>query len=128
MRHPGWRGSGVAAICAMAFCAAFAGPAPADESGEYPSEPGARTFSGGASGWVGTSSFDGACIPPLLCPSTNSEYVAAGGADGDGHITSEYVGVAGISAVVGTTTAVWESPGVHLSQPPVRNPKRLASR
>jgi hypothetical protein len=106
------RKCGVAAIaaCVASLCVALAAPAVAADNGEYPSDPAARTFSGGLNGWTASSSFDGSCIPPLLCPKVDNEYVAAGDANGNGYITSSYLGVAGAGAVAGTTTGTWESP------------------
>jgi hypothetical protein len=89
---------------------ALAAPAVAADNGQYPSEPAARTFTGGAAGWTNSSSFDGSCIPPLLCPTVTNSYVGAGDAEGNGYITSEYFGVAGVGAIAGTTRAIWESP------------------
>lgn len=100
------------AVWAAGLCVALAAPAVAanNDNGQYPSEPDARTFNGGPSGWTASSSFDGSCIPPVLCPSVTNEYVAGGDAESSGYISSNYLGVAGVGAVAGTTTGTWESP------------------
>jgi hypothetical protein len=110
MRLTSKGGIAVFATCIASLCMALAAPAGAADNGLYPSDPAARTFTGGTAGWTSSSSFDSSCIPPLLCPNVNNAYVSAGDAEGNGYITSEYTGVAGVGAVAGTTTAVWESP------------------
>lgn len=77
---------------------------------KYPPDPAARGFGSGVAGWQSSSSFDGACLAPLLCPTVTNAHEPSGGADGGGYIESDYLGVAGVTAVGGTTTAVWESP------------------
>jgi hypothetical protein len=77
---------------------------------KYPPASDARGFSGGVAGWQSSSSFDGVCLAPLLCPTVTNAHQPSGGADGGGYIESDYLGVAGVTAVGGTTTAVWESP------------------
>jgi hypothetical protein len=94
---------------------ALAASAGADDNAQYPSDPAARTFTGGPAGWSASSEFDGSCLPPLLCPRVNNEYVAAGDADGNGYIRSDYLGVAGVGAVAGTTTGIWQSPAFTYS-------------
>jgi hypothetical protein len=110
MRFTRKRGVAAIAACIASLCAALAAPAVAADDGEYPSDPAAQTFSEGLNGWTASSSFDGSCVPPLLCPKVDNEYVAAGDANGNGYITSSYLGVAGAGAVAGTTTGTWESP------------------
>ena len=110
MFNMGWRKFTTSLICAIGLCAAFASPVTAASgSTEYPGSA-ARTFSGGAAGWSSSSSFDGTCVPPLVCPSVANAYVASGDAQGNGYITSAYFGVVGVGGVGGTTTSVWESP------------------
>jgi hypothetical protein len=104
------RGTALAAVGIAGLCLAPAASAAATGGGEYPTSPAARTFSGGLAGWTSSSSFDGSCIPPVLCPSVDNAYVAAGDADGNGYITSDYLGVAGVGSIAGTTTGIWESP------------------
>jgi len=82
---------------------------------KYPSAAASRGFSGGVAGWTSSSSGDGICLPPLLCAGVTNSYQEAGGADGGGFIRSAYTGVAGVSAVGGTTKGVWESPGFTYS-------------
>jgi hypothetical protein len=72
---------------------AFAAPAGADEND-----------------WTSTSSFDGSCLAPLICPTVTNAFVPLGGADGDGYISTVFTGVAGVSVVAGTSTSIWESP------------------
>jgi hypothetical protein len=77
---------------------------------KYPSDPDARGFGSGVAGWQSSASFDGVCIAPVLCPKATNAHQPAGGADGGGYIESDYLGVVGVTAVGGTTTAVWDSP------------------
>ncbi|HWI96737.1 MAG TPA: hypothetical protein VNS60_11780 [Solirubrobacterales bacterium] len=94
------------AVTAMAFAAA------ADAAvSKYPPAAASRGFSGSATGWTASSSSDGLCLPPLLCATVANSFQETGGADGGGYIRSAYTGVAGASAVGGTTRGVWESPG-----------------
>jgi hypothetical protein len=109
-RFPFSRQLAALAACAFCLCMALATPAGADDSSQYPSDPAARTFNGGTGGWTGSTDFEGSCLPPLLCPQVNNEYVAAGDADGNGFIGSDYLGVAGVGAVAGTSTGTWQSP------------------
>jgi hypothetical protein len=62
-----------------------------------------------------SSAGEGICLPPLLCANVTNSYEETGGADGGGFIRSTYAGVVGVSAVGGTTTGVWESPGFTYS-------------
>lgn len=77
---------------------------------KYPSANAARGFNGGAAGWDSSTSSDGTCLPPLLCASAENSFQGSGGADDGGFIRSAYTGVVGVTAVGGTTTAVWQSP------------------
>lgn len=77
---------------------------------KYPPDTAARGFNGGSAGWTATSSFNGTCLAPLLCPSAENTHEASGGADGGGYLRSAYTGVAGTTAVGGVTTAEWTSP------------------
>jgi hypothetical protein len=77
---------------------------------KYPPSSAARGFVGGAAGWTSTSTSEGVCLPPVLCASVTNSYEASGGADGGGFIRSSYLGVAGATAVGGTTSGSWESP------------------
>lgn len=95
---------------------ALASPAmAASGSTEYPANSAARSFTGGTSGWTSSSSFDGTCIPPVLCPSVTNSYVGSGDAESNGYLTSSYLGVVGVGGVGGTTTAVWQSPAFTYS-------------
>jgi hypothetical protein len=87
----------------------MATPAAAATGSEYPSDA-ARSFNGGAAGWNASSSFDGTCVPPLVCPTVTNSYVGGGDAEGNGFISSDYLGVAGVDGVGGTATGVWTSP------------------
>jgi hypothetical protein len=101
---------------ALAITATFAtlalafAPAAGAAVSKYPPDAAARGFSGGASGWTSSSATEGACLPPLLCPSVENSYQGSGGADGGGFIRSAYTGVVGATAVGGTTSGMWESP------------------
>jgi hypothetical protein len=79
-------------------------------TGKYPPEPAARGFDGGTAGWTASSTFDGACLAPLLCPTVTNSHQPSAGADGGGYIQSDLTGVVGVMAVGGTATAVWQSP------------------
>ncbi|HEU4943905.1 MAG TPA: hypothetical protein VFT10_01960 [Solirubrobacterales bacterium] len=79
-------------------------------SSKYPPDSAARGFNGSQAGWTSSTGTDGACLAPLLCASVTNSFEAAGGADGGGFIRSAYTGVAGVTAVGGTTTGTWESP------------------
>src|SRR4051812_44904417 len=103
------RSGAVAAACLAALLLAI--PASAGAAGsKYPSANAARGFDGGAAGWDSSASTEGVCLPPLLCASAENSFQSSGGADGGGYIRSTYTGVAGATAVGGTTTAVWQSP------------------
>jgi hypothetical protein len=93
---------------------AFAAAAVAAGS-KYPPAAASRGFSGSAAGWTSSSGNDGLCQPPLLCATVTNSYQDTGGADGGGFIRSAYTGVAGATAVGGTTRGVWESPSFTYS-------------
>ena len=107
MWHPAWRKMGATLISATSLFLALAAPAGATD---YPTNEASRSFSNGAAGWTQSSSFDGTCIQPVLCATVTNEYVGGGDANGSGYISSAYLGVAGVGAVGGTTTGVWEGP------------------
>lgn len=108
MRFSTLRSVAAAAAC---FATLLLVPAAAGAAvSKYPPANAARGFDGGAAGWDSSSSTDGICLPPLLCASAENSFQGSGGADGGGYIRSAYLGVAGATAVGGTTTAVWQSP------------------
>jgi hypothetical protein len=109
-RFPFSRQLAAFAACALCLCMGFAAPAGADETSEYPADAASRDFSSSAGGWTSTNSFDGSCIAPVLCPTITDAFVPAGGADGNGYISTAFTGVVGVDAVAGTSTSVWESP------------------
>lgn len=82
---------------------------------KYPPAATARGFSGGLAGWTSSTSNEGTCLPPLLCASVENSFQESGGADGAGFIRSSYTGVVGVTAVGGTTSAIWESPSFAYS-------------
>jgi hypothetical protein len=100
----------VAVVVAACLAACLPAVQAAAAGSKYPSSSAARGFDGGAAGWDSSSSAEGVCLPPLLCASVENSFQASGGADGGGYIRSAYLGVAGATAVGGTTTAVWQSP------------------
>ncbi len=100
------RAAGIATAC---FALLLALPSLAAAT-KYPPDPAARGFGSGVTGWQSSSSFDGVCLAPVLCPKATNAHQPAGGADGGGYIESDYLGVVGVTAVGGTTTAVWDSP------------------
>jgi hypothetical protein len=103
------RFSAIATVCLACLLPGFTSVAGAATE-KYPPDAAARGFNGGLAGWTGSSSFDGSCLPPLLCPSVTNSFQPSGGADGGGYVRSAYQGVAGAMAVAGTTTAVFTSP------------------
>jgi hypothetical protein len=93
------------------FCLALIVPTSAGAATSvYPPNEEARGFGTGLAGWTSSTTSEGTCLAPLLCPSAANSHQASGGADGGGHIRSAYQGVAGVMAVGGTTTAVFTSP------------------
>jgi hypothetical protein len=110
MSSPRLRSTGVAiAACLLTLLLALPSIAGAATS-KYPPAAAARGFTDGPAGWTASSSFDGSCAGPVLCPSVTNSFEPSGGADDGGFIRSAYSGVAGAMAVAGTTTAVWQSP------------------
>ena len=72
--------------------------------------PSCRSRPDPAAGWTSSTGSEGVCLAPVLCASVTNSYQPSGGADGSGFIRSAYQGVAGATAVGGTTTGTWESP------------------
>lgn len=101
----------IATIAALASLA-LAGPvtAAAAATSKYPPAAAARGFVGGAAGWTSSTANEGICLAPVLCAGVTNSYQPSGGADGGGFIRSAYIGVAGATAVGGTTSGTWESP------------------
>lgn len=110
MRSPRPRGAGSVAAACLASLLLLVPPAAGAASAKYPPDDAARGFDGGLAGWTASSSFDGNCLMPVLCPSVANSFQATGGADDGGFIRSAYTGVAGATAIGGTTRAVWRSP------------------
>jgi hypothetical protein len=106
----GFRRFDVALAASLASLALALPTAASAATSKYPPDAAARGFNGGLGGWTSSASFDGSCAAPLLCPSATNSFQPSGGADGGGHIRSAYQGVAGVTAVGGTTTAVFASP------------------
>lgn len=100
----------LAVAATLALVLAFAAAAGAAVS-KYPPATASRGFSDSAAGWTSSSSSAGTCLPPLLCATVTNSVQETGGADGGGFIRSAYTGIVGVSAVGGTTTGAWESPG-----------------
>ncbi len=100
------------ALVAGATClgALALAPSAGAAGGLFPAGEDARTFSGGLAGWTSSTGFEPSCAPPLLCPTVANSYVGADDAEGNGYITSDYSGVAGVGAVAGTSRGIWESP------------------
>jgi hypothetical protein len=101
--------SAVVVCCAVSLLPAAAA-AGADTTSEYAPAAESRNFANSGGEWTNSSSFDGSCIPPLLCPTITNSFQATGGAQGDGFIRSAFTGVAGVLGVAGTATGTWESP------------------
>lgn len=112
---PSFRAGAVAVAALASFLLALPVAAGAATS-KYPPASAARGFDGGAAGWTSSSSNEGACLAPLLCASAENTAQPSGGADGGGFIRSAYTGVVGVTAVGGTTSAVWESPSFTYSE------------
>lgn len=100
----------VAAAVAVCLVGLLIPPAAAAATSEYPPDAAARGFSGGLAGWTTSSSVEGTCLPPLICPSATNSFEPEGGADGGGFIRTSLQGIAGVNAVGGRTTAVFASP------------------
>jgi hypothetical protein len=113
-----------AVAATVALILAFATAASAAVS-KYPSAPASRGFDGSAAGWTSSSGNEGHCLPPLLCATVANSYQDTGGADGGGFIRSAYTGVAGATAVGGTTRGVWESPSFTYSGAAGREAKAI---
>jgi len=90
-------------IVGVALMAPGAG---AEVSSVYPPDPEARDFAAGPGGWAESSSFD-SCILMLTCPTVANSLELVGGAGGEGHARS---GFSATLTVVGSATAVWQSP------------------
>ena len=125
-RFPFSRQLAAIAACALCLCMAFAAPAGADETSDYPADAAARDFTSSAGNWTSTSTFDGSCVAPILCPTITNAFVPAGGADGNGYITAAFTGVVGVDAVAGTSTSVWESPQFVYSGARGQSPTTIA--
>jgi hypothetical protein len=110
MRPPRPRAATAALIAGLLAILMAVPPAATAAAGKYPPGAAARGFNGGLAGWQSSTSFDGNCLAPLLCPTATNSFQPTGGADDGGFIRSAYSGVAGAMAVAGTTTAVWQSP------------------
>ena len=69
-----------------------------------------QNFATGPGGWTGSASYEGLCVPSLLCATVTNDFVGAGGADGggDGYIRTAFTGV--VDTSTGASTGVWESP------------------
>jgi hypothetical protein len=100
----------LASTATLATLALAFAPAAVAAVSKYPPGAAARGFSGSSAGWTSSTTTEGACLSPILCPSVENSFQAAGGADGGGFLRSAYTGVVGATAVGGTTSAVWESP------------------
>src|SRR5690242_14357857 len=73
----------------------------------YTPQAAGQNFTGGSAGWSASTSYDGLCLPSLLCPTATNSW-SAGGADGDGYIRTEFATVA--ETLLGTSVGVWQSP------------------
>jgi hypothetical protein len=72
----------------------------------HPTE-GARTFSGGLNGWVGSKTKSGLCLPFLTCPSITNTHQPNGG-NPDGYIRTRMGGA--LADVAASVSGIWESP------------------
>jgi hypothetical protein len=115
MRSALSRRAGTVAVACLASLLLILPTEAGAATSKYPPAAAARGFSGGSAGWASTTSNEGICLPPLLCASAENSFQASGGADGAGFIRSSYTGVAGVTAVGGTTSAIWESPSFTYS-------------
>jgi hypothetical protein len=105
-----WRLAVAIASCLVSILLTLPAVAGAAETSEYAPEAVDRSFSSGTGGWTNSSSFDGSCVPPLLCPTIANSFQGAGGADGNGFVRSAFTGVAGVLGVAGAASGIWESP------------------
>lgn len=92
---------------ALAASLALALPAPS-RADTYVGDPVAQDFTTSAGGWTAATTYEGLCIPQLLCPGVDDQYAATGGPDGDGYLSTRFSSVA--STTAGTSTATWQSP------------------
>jgi hypothetical protein len=92
---------------ALAAALSLALPAPS-HADTYIGDPVAQDFSSGPGGWTASTSYEGLCIPSLLCPGVDDQYVATGGSGGDGYLSTRFSSLA--STTAGTSTATWLSP------------------
>lgn len=106
---------GIGAVAAACLASLLVLSSVASAAVKYPQDAAVRGFNQGVAGWTASSSFDGTCLPPLLCPSAANSFQPSDEGDGGGFIRSAYTGVAGVMAVGGTTTAVWQSPSFTYS-------------
>jgi hypothetical protein len=101
----------LAPALAVVACAGLFSLAPAAAGADtYAPGANAQTFATGAGGWTNTTSMDGLCISPLICPAISNNFVGTGGVGGagDGYINTALTGV--LSTVAATSTGTWESP------------------
>lgn len=91
------------AAAASALVFAMPVPAHADASAK-----GASSDANGlAAGWTADASYEGLCVPALLCPVVASA-AAPGGVGGDGYLQTTFTAAA--DTVAGVSTGIWNSP------------------
>lgn len=81
-------------------------PVPA-QADSYAPNASSRNFSGGPNGWTASTSYDGLCVPSLLCPAVTNTW-SSRGADRNGYIRTRFRSVA--ETLLGTSVGVWQSP------------------
>ena len=115
----------LAAAAALLVPATGAAAATVDRQ---PAPEAARTFATGAPGWTTAVTRGGlVCLPPIVCPTVDQGFHAAGGAGGagDGFIRTR---AAQLAAVAATATGIWRSPAFTPAGPVDRATLGLALR
>ena len=79
----------------------------AAQADTYTPSPVNQDFDGSAGDWTNSTAYAGLCVQDLVCPAVSDEW-KAGGADGNGYITTRFG--SGVATQAGSSTGVWESP------------------
>ena len=67
-----------------------------------------QDFTTDAGGWTSAASYDGLCVPGVLCPTVTNGYTPSGGADGNGYLATHFDAL--LTTVAATVVGTWESP------------------
>jgi hypothetical protein len=91
---------------AVALALLFTTPVPA-QADTYAPDAASQDFAGGAGGWTPSAEASGSCLPSVLCPTVTNDW-AAGGADGNGYLRTQFGTT--LATLNGTSTGIWQSP------------------